>query len=76
MLFQKRGGSLIIDMILVLQEKVSDEVLRHEIYLEIIDLLEESKIIGSLEALKGVDPSFDNAYVTYKNVIEDQTGKE
>ncbi len=69
MLFQKRGGSLIIDMIQVLRDKVSDELLRHEIYLEIIDLLEESKIIGSLEALKGVDRSFDAAYTTYKAAI-------
>jgi len=73
MLFQKRGGSLIVDMICVLRDKVTDDALRHDIHLEIIDLLEESKIIGSLKALKGVDPAFDSAYDEFeakKNEIQ------
>jgi hypothetical protein len=62
MLFRKQGDSLFVDLLCVLYEKIEDELLRHCIYEQMIEIIEDSKVIPSLSGLKGIDPVFDRAY--------------
>jgi hypothetical protein len=62
----QRGASLLGDMLCVIVEKVHDVAIRQNIYKDLIELLEEAKLVSSLDCLLGFDSIFDDAYQAFK----------
>jgi len=49
-------------MLSILREKVDDYELRVEIYHEVIEVIERTKIVPTVHFMLGEDPAFDDAY--------------
>ena len=64
-------STVFVDMVSIIYDKVADEDVRHEIYIEIIQVVNDSRLIGTLESLKGIDPAFDQAFETVELNKED-----